>query len=202
MEQKRHVVTRHIHVALVDFGGPRHRVEVLDLRAIGIVDDLAVLLVADAKDFVEGFALSKLDNGVIELAAADEVEHGTLVESLVRRGGDRRSDECNANRWIRSLDCLSQPLITFPAHSRGEEDEELVVLTDPDGLVGGDVVRWRIEQARSFKEACGIGEPDGVPVGFNLPCCGPARTCAAIEVFKRRGIEEEGFQRHGHSFSF
>ena len=42
MEQEGHVVARDVHVALVDLGGPGHRVEIFDLRAVGIVDDLAV----------------------------------------------------------------------------------------------------------------------------------------------------------------
>jgi hypothetical protein len=37
MQQEGHVVARHVHVALVDLGGPGHRVQVFDLRAVGIV---------------------------------------------------------------------------------------------------------------------------------------------------------------------
>ena len=84
VQQEGHVVARHVHVALVDLGGPRHRVQVFDLRTVGIVDDLAVLLVADSEDLVQRLALGKLDHGIVELAAADEVEHGALVERLVR----------------------------------------------------------------------------------------------------------------------
>ena len=84
MQQEGDVVARHVHVALVDLGGPGHRVEVFDLRTVGIVDDLAVLLVADAEDLVERLALGKLDDGVVELAAADEVERRALVEGAVR----------------------------------------------------------------------------------------------------------------------
>jgi hypothetical protein len=42
VQQERHVVAGHVHVALVDLGGPGHRVEVFNLRAVGIVHDLAV----------------------------------------------------------------------------------------------------------------------------------------------------------------
>src|SRR5665213_2375776 len=66
MQQEGHGVARHVHVALVDFGGPRHRVEVFDLRAVGVVDDLSVQLVADSENLAERLALGKLDNGVIE----------------------------------------------------------------------------------------------------------------------------------------
>jgi hypothetical protein len=82
VEQERDVVAGHVHVALVDFGGPGHGVEVFDLRAVGIVHDLAVELVADAEDLAERLALGKLDDGVVELAAADEVERGHSLRAL------------------------------------------------------------------------------------------------------------------------
>ena len=103
MQQEGHVVARHVHVALVDLGGPGHRVQVFDLRAVGVVDDLAVLLVADAEDLVERLALRKLDDRVIELAAADEVQRGALVEGAVRVGGHRRADEADVDGGIGAL---------------------------------------------------------------------------------------------------
>jgi hypothetical protein len=44
MEQEGHVVLGDVHVALVDLGGPGHRVQVFDLRAVGVVDDLPSFL--------------------------------------------------------------------------------------------------------------------------------------------------------------
>src|ERR1700722_7186276 len=146
--------------------------------------DLAICFVADAEDLVERLALSKLDDGIIELAAADEVEGAALVESLVRRGRDRRPDEGDLDGRIGGLDGLGEALIAFPTYGRGEEDEELVLLANLDGLGCRDVVRWRVEQARSFEETGGIGEPDGIPVGLDLTGGGPARTGAAVEILE------------------
>ncbi len=96
MQQERHVVARHVHVALVDLGGPGHRIQVFDLRAVGVVDDLAVYLVADAENLVQRLALRELDDGVVELAAADEVERGALVQRAVGvdvvTGGPTKAD--------------------------------------------------------------------------------------------------------------
>ena len=79
---------------------------------------------------------------------------------------------------------------------RGEEHEELVVLRDLDGLVGGDVVGRGVEQPRTLQHAGGIGEPDGVPVGLDLAGCGPAGAGATVEVFEGGRVQEQGFERH------
>ena len=43
VQQERNVVARDIQIALVDLGDPGQRVQVLDGRAFGIVDDLPFL---------------------------------------------------------------------------------------------------------------------------------------------------------------
>ena len=164
VKQEGDVVAGDVHVALVDLGRPWHRVQVFNLRTVGIVDDLAVVLVADAQNLVKRLALGKLDHGIVELAAADEVERGALVQRAVRVGGHRRADKGNADRRVGRLDGFGHALVAFPADRRGEEDQELVILADLDGLVGGDVVRRGVQQARALKKAGRIGEPHRVPI--------------------------------------
>jgi hypothetical protein len=86
VQQEGDVVLGDVEVAVVDLGGPGHLVELLggDLRAVGIVlDDAVLVLVADAEDLVQRLALGEFDDGEVELAAADEVDGGALVEGLV-----------------------------------------------------------------------------------------------------------------------
>ena len=150
MQQERHVVAGDVHVALVDLGGPGHGVEVFDLRAVGVVlDDAVCVLVADAEDFVEGLAVGVLDDGEVELAAADEVEDFALVESAVGVGGDRRADEGDLDGGVGVLDGSGEAVVAGPAYGGGEEHEELEVLGDLDGLFGGDVVGRGVEEAWS-----------------------------------------------------
>ena len=101
---------------------------------------------------LQRLAVGKLHDGVVELAAADEVEHRALVQRAVRVGRHRRPDKRDANRRIGCLDGLGQPLIALPAHGRGEQHQELVVLADLDGLFGRDVMRRGIQQARALQQ--------------------------------------------------
>ena len=90
VEEERDVVLGDVHVALVDLGGPGHGVEVFDLGAVGIVlDGAGRVFVADAEDLVERLAVGELDDGEVELAAADEVDDVALVQGAVGVGGDR-----------------------------------------------------------------------------------------------------------------
>jgi len=198
VQQERHVVAGDVHVALVDLGGPGHGVQILDLRTIGIVlDDAAGVLVGDAEDLIQRLAVGVLDDGEVELAAADEVDDVALVEGAIRVRGDRRPDEGDPDGWIRFLDGLSEGMVAGPADGRGEEDEELVTLGDLDGLFGGDVMRRSIEEARAFEHTGRIGEPDWIPVGLDLAGCGPAGAGAAIKVLEGGRVQEQCLKRHG-----
>ena len=71
-------------------------------------------------------------------------EHSFRARSgSVVTGGPTKADP---DGRVGRLDGFGQALIAFPADGRGEEHQELVVLADLDGLLGGDVVRRRVEQ--------------------------------------------------------
>ena len=60
MHQKRNVITRHIQITRINFSHVRQSVEILDLWAIRIVQDLAILPIRGAKNLVQRFALGEL----------------------------------------------------------------------------------------------------------------------------------------------
>jgi len=190
MQQEGHVVLRHVQVALVDVGHPRQRVQVFNLRPVGIVDDLAVFAIADGENLIQRLAVGILDNGVVELAAADEVDRLALVQRLVGIGRDRRSDETNLDVWVGVLDLLGPPLVAAPRNRAREENEEFVVLQDLDHLRPRDVVRVGIEQARPFEHARRVSQPNRVPVGLDFAGSGPARAGATIKVLEGRRVQK------------
>ena len=186
------VVPGDVHVAGVDFGGPGHGVQIFDLGAVGVVlDDAVGILVGDAEDLWEGLAVGILDDGEVELAAADEVDYIAFVESAVGVGGDRGADEGDADGGIGLLDGLGEAVVAVPAYGGGEEDEELVVFGDFDGLGGGDVVGRGVKEAGAFEHACGIGEPDGIPIRLDLAGGWPAGACAPIKVLEGGRVEQK-----------
>ena len=79
---------------------------------------------------LEGLAVGVLDDGVVKLAAADEVDGAALVERFVGVGGDGRSDEGDLDVGVGVFDLLRPLLVAGPGDGAGEEDEELVVLED------------------------------------------------------------------------
>ena len=93
MQQERNVVLRDIQVALVDVGDPGQRVEILDLRAVGIVHDLAVLAVADAENLFERLAVGEFDDGDSRTRGGRRSRWPCTRSGLVGIGGDGRPDE-------------------------------------------------------------------------------------------------------------
>src|SRR5262249_30690331 len=64
------------------------------------------------------------------------------------------------------------------------------------------VVGRRIEHPRALQQARRIRQPDRVPIRLDLARCRPPRARSAIEIFKRRRVQKEGFQGHRHPFDF
>ena len=73
------------------------------------------VLVGDAEDFVERLAVGELDDGEVELAAADEVDDFALVEGAVGVGGDRGADEGDLDGGVDRLDGAGESVVAGPA---------------------------------------------------------------------------------------
>ena len=183
IQQERNVVAPEIEIALVDLRDPRQLVQILDEAAFGIVDDLAVLAVADAGDLGQRRALGVSGDLMIELTADDEVDR-RFCERFLGLHRHRRSDERDLQLRVAVLHHLRDLHVDMEAGGGGEQHEKLEVLRHRDGLLDGDAVRRRVDNLAVREHARRIAEPHRIPIRFDLARCGPAGTGAAVEAFK------------------
>ncbi len=190
MKQERDVVIFDFQIALVDVSRERERIEFfgVKLRALDVVDDFAVFAIADAEDLIERFAVREFGDGVIELTARDEVDVFAGGQRCVGLDVAVRADESDLHARIGFFNFAEKLDVGIEADRRGEEDEEFVVFADFDGLAPVDFGGRGVNEAAAGNHAGGIGEPNGIPVGLDFASRGPARACAAVEIFEARRI--------------
>src|SRR5438046_10132657 len=128
MQQERNVIPGHIQISRVNFGDVGQSIEVLDLRAIRIVNNFAVLAIRKAKNLVEWPPLRKLNNRVIELATAYEVDSRAVIQRLFGRSRYRRTDKGNLDPRIRRFNGLSSFLVSLSPWCAGEQHHKRVLL--------------------------------------------------------------------------
>src|ERR1019366_2932653 len=162
----------------------------------GAVHHRAVLQERDALNVVQRLALGKLDDRIIELFAADEINRGTITQRFLRKHGYVRADKRDLNGRVSFLDFLYQLNIAGKAGCTGEQHQELIPRRDFDGFLRRNVVRWRIQKARALKHASGISEPNRIPIRFDLARSWPPRSGPTIKILKRRWVQKKSLQRH------
>ena len=101
MQQERHVVTRNVEIALVDVGDVRQRIQILNLRRVRIVHDLAILQERNAGNLFQRLALGVVDHGVVKLLAGNEIDRRTIAQRLLRQHADMRPHKSNLDLRIR-----------------------------------------------------------------------------------------------------
>ena len=193
IEQERHVVAFDLKIALVDLRSKGQSIQFfsVQLAARGVVHDLAVFAIAGSENLIEGLAVCIFGDGVVEFAADDEIDVQTAVQCLFGLDVPVRTNKCHSQRWVGFLDFAEQLDITVKTDGRSEEDQELVVFANLNGLVPVNFMRRGIEQAAAGDHSSRIAEPDGIPVRFNLARRGPPRTGPTVEILEARGIQEQ-----------
>jgi len=85
MQQERNVVLFDLEVAAVNVGDERQRIQVLNLRAFGIVADLpGSVAIADALNAREIHAVREFVHGVVEFLASYPIDGGRRSQALGR----------------------------------------------------------------------------------------------------------------------
>ena len=202
VQQERHVVARDVEIALVDLGHPGQRIQVLDGRAFGVVDDGAVLAETHAGQIFERLAVGVVHDLAIELPPHHEIDGRGAAQGLFRLGGDGRPDEGHLQLGVRVLHHPGYFRVHVEAGSGGEQHEQFEILGHLDGLRDGDLVRRRVHHFAVGEHAGGIAQPYGIPVGLDFARGRPAGAGAAIEPFKRRRIQKQCSHLHLQSNEF
>ena len=193
VQQKRNVVARYVEIALVNFGDVRQRVQILNLRSVGIVHDLSVLQVRHASDLRQRLAVRVVDDRVVKFLAANEINLRAIAQRFFRQHAHVRPHKGNLDLRILLLDRARQKNVARESRRGSEQHQEVIFLGDLNGLVARNVMRRRIQQARAFQHPGRISQPDRIPVTFDFAGGGPTGAGASVKVFKRWGIQKQCF---------
>ena len=201
MQQERHVVALDFQIALVNVCGKRQRVQLfrVQLRTFGVVNDLAVFAIADARNLAERLSVRVIHHRVIELSARYEIDVLASVQRLLGLDVSVRPDESNLHARVGFLDFPDELDVALQANRGGEQNKKFVVFADLDCLPPVYFVGRCVQQPASRNHACGVRQPNWVPIGFNLACGGPPRARAAVKIFKTRRIQQQCLHYIRHS---
>src|ERR1700682_1960743 len=110
-----------------------------------------------------------------------------------------RANECNFQTGVRFFDFADEFNVACEPHGGGEQNEELILFADLDGLLPIDLGRRGVKQAAARNHAGGAGQPNRVPVGLDLAGCGPPRNSTAVEILKAWRIQQQSLHYIRHS---
>src|SRR5580658_4218364 len=193
VKQEWDVVFRHVQITAIDLGHMGQGIEILNLRAVGSMNDRSIVSVRDPQDFFQRLAICELAGRVVELLAHHEIDLRTIFQRPLGQHSDMRSDERNLDLGIRLANLLYQSNITGKAWSAGKQHQELIIAGDVDSLFCGHVMRRGIEQTRTLQHSGRVGEPDRVPIAFNFASSRPTRAGSSVKILEGRGIQKQGF---------
>src|SRR5882762_10030479 len=201
MEQKWDVVVFDLEVALVNVGGKWKGVQLggVQLRALRVVYDPAVLAIADAENLAERLAVRVFDDGVVELAAGHKLDVFAGIQCFVGLDVPMGADKSDLEAGIPFLNLADQLDVALESDCGGEQHQEFVIFADFNGLLPIHLGRAGVQKAASGDHARRIGQPNGIPIRFNLARRGPPRTRSAIKILKTRRIQQQSLHHIRHS---
>ena len=123
-------------------------------------------------------------NSVIEFAANDEINVLARQQTFRRLDLHLGPDEADLDSRLLVFHRASHAQVAEETHRGGKQNDELVVLRYAHNFLGRYVMRRPVQQAAPGKHTRGVGQPNRIPIGFNLTCGGPARTRSAVEFLE------------------
>ena len=94
----------------------------MELRALRVVHNLAVLAVAHAKNLAERAPARVLGHRVIEFPARDEVDVFAGIQRLVGLDVSVGSDKSDLHAGIGFFDLANELQVALQTHGRGEQN--------------------------------------------------------------------------------
>ena len=175
MQQERHVIALDLQVALVNVRRERQRIQLfgVQLRALRVVNDLAVFAVADALNLAERLPVRVFHHRVIELPARHKINVFAGHHRFVRLDVPVRPHERNLHARVGFFDLADEPDVALEANRGSEENQKLIVLANLDGLLPIDFVGRSIEQPAAGNHPGRIRQPNWIPIRLNLTRRGP-----------------------------
>jgi len=183
------VVFPEIEIPSVDVHGKRQGVQVLQERAVGIVDDPVPLAVADPGYFRPRLPPGEFGHGMVELLPDDKVDGGPGPEALLRQDRHMGADHGDLQRRVGGLHELRHPDIVGESRGAGKNYDKGEVGGDTHSLLGGNAVGRGIDQAAVLDQAGRVSEPGRIPEGGYLPGGLIPGAGAAVKTGERGGIE-------------
>src|ERR1700730_4221500 len=140
-----------------------------------------------------------LDHGMIEFATSHKLDVLAGVQRFVRFDVAVGTYEGDLEAWIRFLDLANQLDVALEADRGSKQHKEFVVLADFNGLLPIDFGRRSVEQAAARDHTRRVGEPNGIPIGFNFAGSRPPRNGSAVKILKAWRIQKQCLHHIRHS---
>ena len=187
MQQIADEIFFNLQIAFIDVRDPRERVHVLDHFALGIVDDLAVLVfVGKPGDAREVAVFGDFLAGEIKFLAAHPVNRRRRLQRFRWQHHRMRTDETDLRVRLLRLDGLGHLAVVFQRRRGGVDDDVIEILRDGEGFRHADVVRRAVEQLGVWHERGGLREPGRIPIAGDFAPRLIPRARAAVETVERR----------------
>src|SRR5690242_3872253 len=171
----------------------------MQLRPLRVVNNLAVFAITYAKNLAHRLPVRILHHRMVELATGHTIDVITSFLPLIWLDVPMRANKSNLHPRIHFFNLANQFDVALKTNRRGKQNQELIVFADFHRLLPVHFVRRSVEQPAPGDHPGRIGQPNRIPIRFNLSRRGPPRTGPAVEILETRRVQQQSLHRFRHS---